>query len=367
MKKILFHISLLSFTGLLFFSCADEKGTDSSEFTQGVFDRWMTKYHPEATKMDGKYAGLYTEWIEQDPEAVKPREGYWIKLNYTASDQYGNIFRTRSEEMARQLGFFPKQQRLNYLPELIQYNFTTLNSSGNYPWGQLQALSMMGVGDSLRVYMPPYMGFLGSGYSYISQLYFGYSSATTSVSSNSGIICDMKILEIIKDLNLYETEQVQQFAQDSLGITNMADTLISGAYMKKYIVNEKGDSVKKESTVKAYFVGRYLDGFVFDTNVKSVAEANGIKGISGEPTEWNLSVANLTEGFETALLNMQAGEHARVVLVSLLGYGKDGLVVTDPYTGSSNLIIPPYTPLEFEIWIESVEYPAEEEDDKTTK
>lgn len=361
MKKILSRISLLSMIAVFGLSCADHHDIDMDEFYSETFTRWMEKNRPEATREEGKYAGLYTEWIEQDDDAQKLRTGYWFKLNYTAYDLYGNAFITRNEQYAKQLGFFPVEDRIQYRSDLVQYNPTDLMSNSYYAIGQVFALSMMGLGDSLRVYMPSVFGFSSTYFSSQNFYLRNYGYTNANVPTNIGLVYEMKIVEIIKDIRLYETEMVQKFAQDSLGIANLTDTLITGAYMKKLQVNEEGDSVKSDSKVTTYYVGRYLDGFVFDTNVDSIAVANGIKNYSKEPVEWDLSSVYSTpiEGFKAALLNMLEGEHARVVFISSLGYGDEGS------TNSSGAVtIPGYSPLEFEIWVETVENPSDDDEEE---
>jgi len=378
MKKC---IPLISFLGsmAIFVSCAKDVELDLTEFEEGIFDRWMAKHHPEATPLESPHKGLYVDWIERNPDGMKLRDGYWIELNYTARDQNGNIFLTRNKAVARQIlgpGF---DRSVHYVPELIQYVPGSLVAG--YAVGQVEALSLMQEGDSLRVFVPPFKGYMSqassypyynsyyegystyfesgtaSGFSYTVAKHYGFAPENISVSTSLGLIFDMKIKKIIKDINLYEREKVERFAADSLGVTELSDSIALGVFFRKLEENPEGDSVKLQQKAKIYYKGAFLDGFVFDSNIDSVILAHRLSSTADTTHVYPDKFIN---GVKTALLNMKSGERARVVMVSEQGYGTTGS--SDEYTGK--VIIPPRTPLQFELYVERVDPAASDDDDE---
>lgn len=352
MKKAFTCIFFILLAGGLAVSCAKEDEFDSNEFQKGAFDRWMEKYHPDVPLLTGQYEGIYAEWLEKNPDGLKLREGYWFELDYTSRDQNGDIFYTRSRSYARQLFGFWFDYAIHYVPERIQYHPNSM--SYIYPEGQIKMLSQMHEGDSVRLYLPPAWGY-GYGYygfTYTTSSHFGFSPTTAKVSPSSGMIIDMRLNRVIKDIDLYEREQVARFAVDSLEITDPADSIALGIYLKKQVRNPEGDSVKLDtSTASVYYTTRFLDGHVIDTNVDSVAKANHIAGSNG-PWKVRPNSSGIIPAMRKALIHMLSGEKARFVTVSDQAYGTEGN--TDSNKGY--VVIPPYTPLQFEIYVESVTY-----------
>lgn len=353
MKKAFTYIFFVLLAGSLAVSCAKETEFDSNEFQAGAFSRWMKKYHPDVPLLTGQYAGIYAEWLEKNPDGPELREGYWFELNYTARDQNGDIYYTRSLPFARQIFGSTLDHTIHYVPELIQYQPNSM--SYTYPEGQIKMLTQMNEGDSLRLYLPPAWGY-GNGYygfNYTKSSHYGYSPSTAAVSAESGLIIDMRLNRVIKDINLYEREQVARFTEDSLGITDPADSVALGIYLKKSVTNPEGDSVKlKNCTASVYYTGRFLDGHVFDTNVDSVARAHNIVGNSGPLKIRPNNDTDYIPAFGKALVNMLTGEKARFVTISDQAYGSEG----STHSSGGYVVIPPYTPLVFEIYVESVEY-----------
>ncbi len=356
MKKSLIAILLL----LSAASCAEQKEFDATEFDKGAFARWMEKYHPEATPLSDGEAGIYVEWLAENPDGVQLREGYWFETNYSVRDQNGDLVYTRSPQNAHLLFGSAFDPAIRYIPEQIRYLPTSM--SYTFAIGQTRFLPRMAEGDSVRLYLAPKWGYYPSGgFSYSAENHFGYAKTNASVTSSMGLIVDMRLNRVIKDIDLYEREQVTRWAAERLGITDPADSIALGVYMKKTVENPEGDSVKTDSKVMLYYTGRFLDGHLLDTNVDSVAQAHNIlltdekKG----PAEMTPH-AGLIDAFSEALLEMQAGERVRFVTTSDGAYGSEG----SRDEKDNHLTVPPYTPLEFEIYVESVENSEEEEEEE---
>ena len=69
-----------------------------------------------------------------------------------------------------------------------------------------------------------------------------------------------------------ETEQVQQFAYNHWG-KRVDDTIAKNVYRQTLELGKKDTlTVSDDTTVCVYYVGRFLDGFIFDTNIADTAE-----------------------------------------------------------------------------------------------
>jgi FKBP-type peptidyl-prolyl cis-trans isomerase len=226
-----------------------------------------------------------------------------------------------------------------------------------YAQGQIRALSLMNEGDSVRLYIPPSQGFWGGyGFTYSTESHFGYSPSSAYLSPDMGMIFDMRLNRIIKDIYLYEREEVERYAAEKFGITNPADSVVLGVYAKKTVENPDGEAVKGGSVVDIYYAGRFLDGHVFDTNDTEVAEENHVSA-SGSTLSVAVGSASVIPAMDAVLLGMRAGERASFVTVSDQAYGMNGST-NETY---GYVVIPPYTPLVFDIYVESVENVEEDE------
>ncbi len=104
-----------------------------------------------------------------------------------------------------------------------------------------------------------------------------------------------------------------------------------------YFINvEKGKGEKVESgkTVQVKYTGKFLDGRIFDTS----------EGKS-TPIEFPVGVGGVIKGWDEALVMMNVGGKAKLVIPSAIAYGPEGF---------GNGVIPPYTPLAFDVEIVAV-------------
>lgn len=121
----------------------------------------------------------------------------------------------------------------------------------------------------------------------------------------------------------------------SAGSMSALETDINDALVKRFhpdpdkpypgVKELKGDSVKLDGTAKIWYIGRFLDGFIFDTNIDEVkrlvfgevSKAGTVKSYKPEggsmPTAWYYSVPNL-----------KYGQWAVVATTSTNGYGAIG-------------------------------------------
>lgn len=139
-----------------------------------------------------------------------------------------------------------------------------------------------------------------------------------------------------------ESEIIAKYIADN-NITTTPDA--DGLYV---IVNKKGNGPKVAAgkAVKINYTGRLLDGTVFDTSVETVAREAGIfnQGRPYEPLAYTVGQMSLIKGWENGVMNQPQGSKLTLIIPSSLGYGPQG----------AGALIPPYSPLIFEIEIVEV-------------
>lgn len=120
----------------------------------------------------------------------------------------------------------------------------------------------------------------------------------------------------------------------------------SGLYI---IVNKKGDGPKVAAgkKVSVNYTGRLLDGTLFDTSREADArEANKVQeGREYGPMTYTVGSQPMIKGWEEGIMGQTAGSYITLVMPSELAYGARG-------AGKDIL---PYSPLVFNLTIESVE------------
>lgn len=119
----------------------------------------------------------------------------------------------------------------------------------------------------------------------------------------------------------------------------------SGIY---FIETKKGTGAKVEAgkTVKFNYTGALLDGKIFDSsNEKEAFEAGiGLPQREYKPLEVPVGVGQVIPGMDEALMKMQVGGKAKVIIPSSLAYG-----------GQANASIPAYSTLVFTIEVVGVQ------------
>jgi FKBP-type peptidyl-prolyl cis-trans isomerase FklB len=105
-------------------------------------------------------------------------------------------------------------------------------------------------------------------------------------------------------------------------------------------VSKSGKKPEASDTVSVNYTGKLLNNRVFDTSIESVARANNIfvSNRKYEPLRYPIGFGFTIPGFEFAILKMEQGDKATVIMPSLYGYGSVA-------TGA----IPPNSPLIFEL------------------
>ena len=338
--KLRFFLAILIVASVLG-ACAEKVEDDIEGKRKLAFETWMELYGDGATRLP---TGVYVKKLSSSSESsvIKPPvDGNWVSLDYTGRALYsGNIFVTRDSATARLLGSF--EYYTHYVPEFVKFSKT---DTVGVIQGVYDALATMNEGDVVRAYIPPSLAYGTNGSSFSG----GYQGQTSAVGGDVAIIMDLELKKIVADPVAYETEQVQQFAYNHWG-KRVDDTIAKNVYRQTLELGKKDTlTVSDDTTVCVYYVGRFLDGFIFDTNIADTARKYNIYDSSIGTKYDSLKIStNGTDtsyiaGFYKAIVGMKFGETAETVFTSLYGYGSAA------QTPDDGTWINPYTPLRYTI------------------
>ncbi|MFH0999753.1 MAG: FKBP-type peptidyl-prolyl cis-trans isomerase [Bacteroidota bacterium] len=154
------------------------------------------------------------------------------------------------------------------------------------------------------------------------------------IDDRSRIIFDVKLhkiqspqeLELERELEFTEALKKESDAiQEYLANNNyQTKALNSGLY---FIELKKGRGISAvDKQVSVHYTGKFLDGSVFDSSYSR-----------GKPIEFNVGSGQVIRGWDEGIAKMRKGGKALLLIPSKLGYG------------SGRGLIPPYTPLLFEV------------------
>ncbi|MBO5831536.1 MAG: hypothetical protein J6R01_08025 [Alistipes sp.] len=102
------------------------------------------------------------------------------------------------------------------------------------------------------------------------------------------------------------------------------------------------DSLKTKTTAKVWYIGRFLDGFIFDTNIDEVKEIiYGEVTTAGEALTFytkNMDENKYIPAWNYSIPTLRQGQWAAILTVSTYGYGISGKVgsYTSTTTGNSD-------------------------------
>ncbi len=343
--------------------CAKEASTSSNEETQRFYNAWV-KVQKEAnpdylwlpfsygtaatsTTEEADYAYILED-IEGDGEEVP--DSTYLFVTYTTTDLYGNVEITTDKTISHRTGvdYDPAYYygpvvwvNLDYYINVAIYDMFAGLKDGE------QCYDRMKVGGRRKVVIP---GWLNSSIRYeTTQEYLDEITGTD-------YIYDVTLEGYTDDILQYQIDSIESYFYRHYGTT---DSVYTGFYFKTLVDPVDTIEFEDDTTIYINYIGRLLNGQVFDTNIADTAKVWNLYDAtetyapaevnwSSDSTDVTLDESSTITGFASMIKRMGAFETAVGVFYSSLGYGSSG---SDNY-------IPGYAPLEFEIRI--VE---EEEDD----
>ena len=346
-KTIIIMLAALCLCG-----CGKNRTAGNNEAAKRYLDAWVQvqkQKHPE-------YLWKQTElgsWILEETQGTGSPVGElsdstYIHINYTVSQQDGTISTTTYEKIAKQLGTYD---------ETVYYGPVTMYANGIYA-GLEEIIKGMKKGGRCKALIPSWL-----------ITYNRYDTMQEYMDQKSDDTGTTSIYEIeLKD----SFEGIMQWSADSLGrylvksypskygndpVRAVADS--SGTFGFYYIQSKapKDYTELQDTTVYINYIGRLLNGRVFDTTIRDTAIRYGLnRDATYEPvsitygSKWSdikmgSENSKVISGFARTLSKMHAYEKGTGVFISNLGYS---------YSGSGKAI-PAYAPLRFDV--ELVEKP----------
>ncbi len=349
MKKYFLSVAILSFAVLsAIFSCSKETDLNEREVQERILDAYIAEKYPNAQKLS---SGL-TILEKQDGHTPPPVDLEGVYIHYSTYTLEGVCQSTTDSIQAKQLGTYTASNYYGPILFLINKYYTTE--------GMMELLKQVGTGGHVKGIIPPWLsGKLATNSG-------GGSSASTQQSSVN-IIYDIHVGDVVSDIIQYQIDTIQSYSKKYFppGL----DSTKYGFYFKNYThpggIPDK-DTIEANTYINVWYIGRLLDGYVFDTNIRDTAKKYGIYSASSaydplyvkmeataELMNESTSASSSTEdskssslilGFCHALKRMTIGDHALTMFLSGLGYGSEG-------SFSNGSGVPWYSPLRFDIWV----------------
>ncbi|MDR2127185.1 MAG: FKBP-type peptidyl-prolyl cis-trans isomerase [Prevotellaceae bacterium] len=355
MKKL---ICLLILTSSLLASCAKEE----SESIEAVQDRLLQSYisvvHQDT--LNPTALGYYIIQIDEGTGAT-PKKGEWVKWEQTQRMLDETVISVTEKNQAIQYGLFDSNmQTTHYVPH---YN---LLDEAYISRCLADAFPNMKEGSKYRIIAPPRL--------------LNTSSSQSQQSSYASYILDVTLREVIPSPQDYEFDQVLTYR--GMYYPEITDSIKYGMYYKAtyiapdtvWTTDENGDPVAKAKdtisatdgrTVYVTYVGRFLDGFVFDTNIIDTAKKHNIydPSRSYDTLSFAIGGGNTVYGFDKIVQQLKTGDAGLGFFTSEWGYSYYGKTPStssssDYYgtgtTSTVSTVIQPYTPLFFEVWLHKI-------------
>lgn len=349
------RLYILAAAALALFSCIAKTEDDTVSKATDYFDAWLKINYPEAREHG---MGVYV--IEDTPGTGPYWDSTYIFTTYTATSLDGTVSYTGKEDVAKQIGTYKSS---NYYGPVVLTTGESLCYAGIEAIlggeGTAGKLPKMRVGGTRKAVIPSWL-----------MTYSRYTSAdkykenignNTAASAIYTITLEEQTDDIIR-LQCDITEdrgpigifQLQKFIDEKMGgIDSMYvagnDSLQKRGFYFQSLKKPSEIEIPSDSTVYVNYIGRLLDGRVFDTTIADTAKFYGIWNSSrtyeplpvvknGTCTKLTLDGSTTVTGFAGGIYLMHENEKARVAFSSDLGYGS-----------SSKGIVPAYAPLVFDL------------------
>jgi hypothetical protein len=349
---------LLILPSILLMSCAKEE-TESIETVQDrLLKSYITVVHLDTLQPTS--LGYYVIKISEGTGAT-PKIGDWIKWDQVQRSLDETVISVTEKTDAIKYGqYSADMQTVHYVPNYayLDENYVTQCLLDIFP--------KMKAGAKYRLFVParlmnPKGGSVQSGY--------------------QSYILDITLREVIESPQQYELNQVLDYRSTYYPEITISDSIKNGLYYKTtYLapdtvwqldsdgilqpILKDTTSAVKDKTVYVTYVGRFLDGFVFDTNIIDSAKAHNIydPSRSYDTLSFVIGGGSVVEGFDKMVQQMKTGDKGIAFFTSEWGYsvyGKSATGSTDIYgqpqqTSNTSTIIQPYTPLFFDVRLHKI-------------
>lgn len=334
MKKLIYlTAAVLATIPVLLSSCAREQTESTRQAHEKMLAAHVKVIHHDT--LQKTESGLYFTVVHKG--SGKPTtDSSIVFVRETVLDLKYNIQASTDESVARQLGAY--SQANAYIP-LLWYM-----GSNSIMMGLEEMLLDMREGELRRIWLPYWLSAYQEG---------GSSENTTAM------VYDLELVRVVSDIDKYQIDTLESFRDRFYpGV----DSLERGFY-KVTLIPGTGDSVQASTTAKAWYIGKFLNGHVFDTNVADTAQKYRIYNsgkdylalqvsipAKDQEEDTNQEEGSVVKGFSKCMQDMKYGEVAVCFFHSDYGYKLEGKQssASGVYLGGG---IPSYMPLFFWIYV----------------
>lgn len=321
-------------------SCAKEKDESQYSVQRRILEAYLSENYPDAEQLPSGMAiiskknGIYSEL---------PKDGNGCYVHYSTYSLNGICQSTTDSLEARMLGTYSADRY--YGPSFYHIG------NNNVTLGMSELLKLVSEKGEVTAIMPPWLTSFGGNY---------MGSTSSGQESTVNVIYKMKMGKVFEDLLKFQTDSLESYSR--LNFSPKIDSISSGFYFRNYTHPsgiDAADTVKSGTSVNVWYVGRLLDGYIFDTNIADTAKKYGLYSSSNtyEPLSVDMKEdyrsmssgsgssgsegGSLVPGFARALKKMTVGDSAVTLFSSAYGYGASGKGV------------PEYSMLRFDITMEN--------------
>lgn len=346
MTNRLKFVSLFALCAMALCACAKDEDESSQSIQERILNSYIKTNYPTATKLA---SGLTILEEKAGTGTTALTSNMVCYAHYNTYDLKGTCLSTTDSALARHLGTYDAS--VYYGPTFF------IIGTGSTSVGLEETFKRMKKGGYIKAIIPPWLTTYSS----------SYSTGTSSSSQESSVctIYEVTMGDIISDLDAFQRDSLESYSKKHFG---GLDSAAYGFYFKNY-THPSGiaaaDTVTAGTSVNVWYVGRLLDGYVFDTNIEDTAKKYGLYSSSTTYSALNLDIeasysemtssnstssssssTSVVEGFARALKKMTIGDKAVTFFSSSYGYGSSG-------TMSSGKGVPEYSMLRFDILMAS--------------
>ena len=239
----------------------------------------------------------------------------WIRYDISSKNQDGTLVYANTKNVAKEHSVF--SYFIHYAPEY----YIMGDAYGYIPKGVADAMrKYVAVGDSIRLIIPPSL--LGSS---------SYFNATTN--AGKPVVLDIALRNVVYLPGSEEENELLEYRNSNFPGAKLlkgesgSDT--TNIYFQELAPPAENVAVETGDTVWVHYTGRYLDGYVFDTNIADSAKKHNIytynpSVFTAEGLQFIIGDDSMIDGFEAAVKNMKKGSSSVVMFTSEWGYGNLG-------------------------------------------
>lgn len=340
-------ISLLAAASLL--SCAKISKESDNIASKRALEAWVQVHYPDAVKTD---KGIYIlEDLQGEGQTIK--DSNFVYYNFVTRKLYDSTITGYNQaEYAIQMNSY--DSNAYYGPSLTQFIKGSASTTLQEILLGSEKMPAMKEGGKRTVILPGWI-------SESSQVYATEADYLARVSGGTHTIYTVEFIKQKKDIYQEQIDSIETY-MITKGMEICDTTGHKGLYFWRNKVREaqRGVTVKenyrfpKDTTIYIQYIGRRLDGKVFDTNIKDTAIKYGLGTRastyspsavtwSADSTAIKMGGSSVISGFARTLWVMHPFESATGIFTSNYGYG----------ASASGARIPAYSPLIFEIDIVS--------------